>query len=233
MSSRVFIGIAVGIGIVALAIFAVVTRDKEVVQPPPQTSTTPASSPVPTPGPKATQTPTSTPVSSPATVPSPTLPTISDDSVGTGEGAVIPTPGVAATPVTTPIPTPTPTLTPVSTPTPDLTPSVSSEQEESPQASPTPTPKPRTHIVLMETERFNPGTITITKGDTIRWINRDTDLRWPASDPHPVHSNLPGFDSLGGLEVGEVYAYTFIESGTVTYHDHIDAQITGIVVVNE
>ena len=85
----------------------------------------------------------------------------------------------------------------------------------------------------MEPGRFYPATVTIRTGDTVRWVNNDTEIRWPASDPHPTHTNLPGFDPKGPLQPGETYAYTFVQIGTISYHDHKDADIIGEVIVTD
>jgi hypothetical protein len=37
-------------------------------------------------------------------------------------------------------------------------------------------------------EGFKPDSVTIQNGDTVRFENKDSKPRWPASDPHPVHS---------------------------------------------
>ena len=98
-------------------------------------------------------------------------------------------------------------------------------------------PKPKLHIVFVEDGVFIPKNLTITVGDTIRWINNDTKLRWPSADPHPTHSALPEFDPLADLAPGESYSLTFTEIGVVPYHDHTQAiiddvaTITGTIIV--
>ena len=105
---------------------------------------------------------------------------------------------------------------------------------EEPQIS---SPKPKLHIVFVEDGVFIPKNLTITVGDTIRWINNDTKLRWPSADPHPTHSALPEFDPLADLAPGESYSLTFTEVGVVPYHDHTQAiiddvaTITGTIIV--
>lgn len=48
--------------------------------------------------------------------------------------------------------------------------------------------KPRTHTVTMENMRFQPRTFTVTRGDTVVWVNKDL-------VPHTATSEAGGFDS--------------------------------------
>lgn len=106
-----------------------------------------------------------------------------------------------------------------------------------PVAPEDPRPRPNLHTVSVEDGAFVPKNLTITVGDTIRWINNDTKLRWPSADPHPTHSALPEFDPLADLAPGESYSLTFTEVGVVPYHDHTQAiiddvaTITGTIIV--
>jgi len=48
--------------------------------------------------------------------------------------------------------------------------------------------KPTTHTVTMENMRFQPETLTVARGDTVVWINKDL-------VPHTATSKAGGFDS--------------------------------------
>ena len=48
--------------------------------------------------------------------------------------------------------------------------------------------KPKTHTVTMENMRFQPGDLTVTRGDTIVWVNKDL-------VSHTATSKAGGFDS--------------------------------------
>ena len=48
--------------------------------------------------------------------------------------------------------------------------------------------KPKTHTVIMENMRFQPRNLTVTRGDTIVWINKDL-------VPHTATSKAGKFDS--------------------------------------
>ncbi len=90
---------------------------------------------------------------------------------------------------------------------------------------------PATASVSITSNGFEPSSITVRNGGTVTWKNDDTRTRQPAVDPHPAHSNLPGFDAVGGVQPGRTYSYTFTKSGTWTYHDHLMPIYTGTVVV--
>jgi plastocyanin len=70
--------------------------------------------------------------------------------------------------------------------------------------------------VSMVSISFNPSTITIQQGETVRWVNNDI-------VPHTVTSGNPGdadagslFDS-GTLLSGDSFEHTFTETGTFVY----------------
>lgn len=92
---------------------------------------------------------------------------------------------------------------------------------------------------------FSPETITISQGDTVTFINKDIEKHWPASAIHPTHTKYPGsgidkcgtldeyyiFDACRGLEEGEEYSFPFDEIGTWKYHDHLNPEIKGTIIV--
>ncbi|KKR46389.1 MAG: hypothetical protein UT82_C0014G0048 [Parcubacteria group bacterium GW2011_GWB1_40_14] len=80
---------------------------------------------------------------------------------------------------------------------------------------------------------FVPPTVTIKKGGTVTWENEATALAWPASDPHPAHTGLAGFDAGLGLVKDATYSFIFNTAGTFGYHDHLNVTHTGTVKVVE
>lgn len=48
--------------------------------------------------------------------------------------------------------------------------------------------KPTTHTVTMEAMRFQPESLTVARGDTVVWVNKDL-------VPHTATSKTGGFDS--------------------------------------
>ena len=56
---------------------------------------------------------------------------------------------------------------------------------------------------------------------------------WIASDPHPVHTAYPGFDSHTDIGAGESFSFTFDKVGSWGYHNHLNSTVRGTVVVTE
>ena len=78
---------------------------------------------------------------------------------------------------------------------------------------------------------FNPKTITVKKDTTVTFKNNSSSKMWVASDAHPTHQLLPGFDELTGVVKSGTYTYTFVKVGTWQYHNHLNPTDVGIVVV--
>jgi len=60
--------------------------------------------------------------------------------------------------------------------------------------------------VFIRDSGFEPATVNIKPGDTVVWTNEAGRAAWPASDDHPTHTKLPGFDALRGLPRGRANA---------------------------
>lgn len=90
---------------------------------------------------------------------------------------------------------------------------------------------PLSATVTITSAGFSPPIVTVRVGGTVTWRNSDAASHQPASDPHPVHTGLPGFDAIGGVDSGQSYAFTFTKAGTFTYHDHPNPTQRGTVIV--
>ena len=92
---------------------------------------------------------------------------------------------------------------------------------------------------------FEPNTVQIKPGDTVEWRNTSDKLMWVASDPHPSHTDLPGFDERG-IDSDQTkyfipvayahskvtrYEYTFLKVGSWHYHNHLIPNDRGVVIV--
>jgi plastocyanin len=78
---------------------------------------------------------------------------------------------------------------------------------------------------------FSPSSITVHAGDYVQFVNKDSAPHWPASNPHPTHTDLPGFDAKKALATGGTYRFQFVKVGTWGYHDHMNPATHGQVVV--
>jgi plastocyanin len=80
-----------------------------------------------------------------------------------------------------------------------------------------------TATVQIKRSSFVPQTVTIKTGDTVRWVNSDT-------QNHQVVSNNGSFVSAI-LGPGKVYTHRFNAAGTYRYHDGLNAAVRGVVKV--
>ncbi len=75
---------------------------------------------------------------------------------------------------------------------------------------------------------FSPKTITVKKGTTVTWTNKD-------SVEHNVHSDTKDSDSPNGplLGQGESYSHTFTAVGTYNYYCQPHPSMKGTVIVTD
>ena len=85
--------------------------------------------------------------------------------------------------------------------------------------------------ILITDTGFAPSSVTVEIGTRVTFLNDGQALHWPASNVHPAHELLPGFDASQGLNTGESYSFTFDEVGTWGYHDHLFPNLEGEIVV--
>jgi plastocyanin len=133
-----------------------------------------------------------------------------------------PTP-VAQTPPPSDVPTPNPSQTPPPSQTPNPPPP--------PSQTPSPTPTPSPIIITITSAGYSPSNVSVKSGTKVIFQNNDNKGHWPASNPHPTHTDLPGFDSGKAIPSGGSYSYTFTKVGTWGYHDHLFTNLGGKVTV--
>src|SRR5205085_9194254 len=80
-----------------------------------------------------------------------------------------------------------------------------------------------TATVQIQRLAFLPTTAKINTGDTVKWVNADT-------QNHQVVSNNGSFVSPI-LGPGHSYSHRFNAAGTYRYHDGLNAAVTGTVMV--
>ena len=122
------------------------------------------------------------------------------------------------------------------------------QQTSQPQEDTTPTPLPTTQNATIRyiDGEYIPDTVHISLGGSVTWIN-ESQVFWPASNLHPTHRAYPGsdiskcnteekeslFDACEAKGTNETYTFKFNEPGQWRFHDHINPQATGTVVVLE
>lgn len=98
-------------------------------------------------------------------------------------------------------------------------------------------------VVSFTANGFEPASVTVKKGDTVRFVNNSTLDTWPASANHPTHTVYPQksaddclgstFDTCKALKPGESWDFTFTEVGTWNFHDHLHANRRGSITVTQ
>src|SRR3989344_4949133 len=89
-------------------------------------------------------------------------------------------------------------------------------------------------VVSIGPQGFNPAAITVKKGTTVIFLNEDLGApHQPASNPHPIHTDYPGFDAGEPISPGGSYSFPFNRAGTWRYHDHLNPSRAGTVIVTD
>lgn len=84
-----------------------------------------------------------------------------------------------------------------------------------------------TNSVAIQNFAFSPAMITVKKGTTVTWTNKD-------STTHTVtESDGQSGPASGDVTPGSTYSYTFNTAGTYQYHCSIHPEMIGTVVVTE
>lgn len=100
---------------------------------------------------------------------------------------------------------------------------------------------PMTATVTYNGSSFSPSTVTIAKGGTVTFTSSSGSM-WVASNPHPSHEGYSGttrsqhcpdvagtaFDQCAP---GTSYSFVFQKSGSWGYHNHLNASMSGTVIV--
>lgn len=107
-----------------------------------------------------------------------------------------------------------------------------SPQEETPATSEaTPSETADKNVVKVSSSGFSPQNITITVGESVTWINEDSENHQIQSAVHPTHQLYPPLNTVGLLKSGEKKSLSFPEAGTYKYHDHLNPSFTASVTV--
>jgi plastocyanin len=87
------------------------------------------------------------------------------------------------------------------------------------------------NVVKYTDSGWDPSTLTIKSGETVTFENDSSDDAWPASNVHPTHLLYPGFDAKKPLLHGDSYSFTFTKVGSWGYHNHLEPDVQGTIVV--
>ena len=114
-----------------------------------------------------------------------------------------------------------------------------------PTNEPPQTPPPAEKIITYTDSGYSLAILTIKAGETVTFKNDSSKEMWPASAMHPTHTGYPGsditkcgtaeepniFDACRGIASGGSWSFKFDVTGDWKYHDHLDANKFGTIVV--
>lgn len=98
------------------------------------------------------------------------------------------------------------------------------------EATPTPEREARIYTVTYRFGVFSPTNLRIRAGDTVRFRNDSNSAVRIVADPLPGR-RLPEFDSIGEVQPGSYFSYTFSSTGTFAYRSQAHADQAGVVIV--
>ncbi len=91
----------------------------------------------------------------------------------------------------------------------------------------------QTAVVTYTDAGFSPSQVAIKQGQWVMFKNESSEAMWVASDPHPFHTDLPGFDAKTSVAAGGDWSFMFSKTGTWTFHNHLHPSFKGSVVVGQ
>lgn len=86
------------------------------------------------------------------------------------------------------------------------------------------------NLVTISSSVFSPKSITIKIGESVTWVNEDSQNHTVNSTPHPTHTDYPSLN-LGVIQPGKQKSLTFDKAGIYKYHDHLNPSLAGSVTV--
>jgi plastocyanin len=81
------------------------------------------------------------------------------------------------------------------------------------------------NAISIESNAFNPSSLTVKVGDTVTWTNKD-------SYAHTVKGKNGEFDS-GNIASGATFSFKFDKEGTIDYLCAIHTFMTGKIIVTK
>lgn len=86
--------------------------------------------------------------------------------------------------------------------------------------------------IVLTDRGFQPASIIIKQNTRVSFLNKGSKPHWPASDFHPTHGIYPEFDPQVEVPPGKTWEFVFSKVGKWKYHDHLEPENKGIVIVN-
>ena len=88
-----------------------------------------------------------------------------------------------------------------------------------------------TWTVSYSSNGFFPSTLTIKKGDSVRFVNNSDDEVSIKSEPNPEYPNMATFESTAAYGSDGIFSYTFKDTGEWRYKNINNQSLAGTIVV--
>lgn len=85
--------------------------------------------------------------------------------------------------------------------------------------------------VAYDSQTFSPQSTDIKLGDVVIFRNKSSADFWPASAPHPAHTDYPEFDAKKPIAPGGKFEFKFEKLGNWKFHDHLNPSAHGVINV--
>ena len=86
-------------------------------------------------------------------------------------------------------------------------------------------------VIEMTSNGFEPQEVSVDTNQSVIFINKDSVLRWPASNIHPTHELYPQLDPKRPIAPGESWAFKPTKTGEWKFHDHLYPHYRGVLSV--
>jgi plastocyanin len=103
---------------------------------------------------------------------------------------------------------------------------------EKPAADTTAPPTSSALTVTFTDKGFSPTSLTVKKGQTVKFVNNSSSKMWVAANPFPSSSEYPAFNEKAGVASGSSWSFTFDKTGVWFYHNHYNQTLGAKIVVN-
>jgi plastocyanin len=87
--------------------------------------------------------------------------------------------------------------------------------------------------IEMSENGFKPDRVRVKKNTIVQFKNVGRTNMWPASNPHPSHTDYQDFDARRMVKPGETYEFRFKNVGTWGCHDHLSPGLSCRILVEE
>lgn len=98
------------------------------------------------------------------------------------------------------------------------------------QTSPTNEVTKEQNVITLTKDGFSPSALTVKAGTKVAWINKSGSQAAVNSNPHPIHTSYSPLN-LGSFSDGSSLSLTFDKPGTYGYHNHLNPNQSGAVIV--